>query len=164
VFLEKHWKCVVSRSVCDYFFEEQKKVTKQQQQSSSPAGGGGDHQGNHSGGMGVVGPVIATPHHYLITAFRKQLHFIAVTNQEGRFYTISTVFENKICHGNQQFLKIKCLIAVPPLFVIEFLHRVVDILEDYFGECNETVIKEHYVIVYEVTQVSLATKFYYQNE
>jgi AP-3 complex subunit mu len=92
VFLEKHWKCVVSRSVCDYFFEEQKKVTKQQQSSSSPAGG--DHQGNHSGGMGVVGPVIATPHHYLITAFRKQLHFIAVTNQEGRLLLYT------ICHGN----------------------------------------------------------------
>ena len=41
-------------------------------------------------------------------------------------------------------------ISVPPLFVIEFLHRVMDILEDYFGECNESVIKENYVIVYEV--------------
>ena len=40
--------------------------------------------------------------------------------------------------------------SVPPLFVIEFLHRVMDILEDYFGECNESIIKENYVIVYEV--------------
>ena len=39
---------------------------------------------------------------------------------------------------------------MPPLFVIEFLHRVMDILEDYFGECNESIIKENYVIVYEV--------------
>ena len=44
-----------------------------------------------------------------------------------------------------------CLLsAVPPLFVIEFLHRIMDIFTDYFGECNEVKIKEYYVIVYEV--------------
>ena len=40
---------------------------------------------------------------------------------------------------------------VPPLFVIEFLHRVVDTIEDYFSECSETVIKDNYVVVYEVS-------------
>ncbi|RWS18693.1 AP-3 complex subunit mu-1-like protein, partial [Leptotrombidium deliense] len=39
---------------------------------------------------------------------------------------------------------------VPPLFVIEFLHRVIDIFEDYFGDCNESLIKEHSVVVYEL--------------
>jgi len=47
------------------------------------------------------------------------------------------------------------LLTVPPLFVIEFLHRVVDILEQYFTECNESNIKEHYVVVYEVIYQSL---------
>ena len=37
------------------------------------------------------------------------------------------------------------------MFVIEFLHRVVDILEQYFNDCTESNIKEHYVVVYEVT-------------
>ena len=32
---------------------------------------------------------------------------------------------------------------VPPLFVVEFLHRVVDTFEDYFGECSEAIIKVH---------------------
>ena len=40
---------------------------------------------------------------------------------------------------------------VPPLFVIEFLHRVVDTIEDYFSECSETIIKDNYVVVYEVS-------------
>ena len=40
--------------------------------------------------------------------------------------------------------------AVPPLFVIEFLHRIVDVFMEYFGECSETKIKENYVTVYEV--------------
>ncbi len=44
------------------------------------------------------------------------------------------------------------MFSVPPLFVIEFLHRVVDIFEDYFGECSETIIKEHYVIIFEVSE------------
>ena len=39
---------------------------------------------------------------------------------------------------------------VPPLFVIEFLHRVVDTFEDYFQGCGESILKENYVIVYEV--------------
>jgi hypothetical protein len=42
------------------------------------------------------------------------------------------------------------LILVAPLFVIEFLHRIMDVFEDYFGECNETSLKDNYVIVYEV--------------
>lgn len=42
------------------------------------------------------------------------------------------------------------VLAVPPLFVIEFLHRVVDTFVDYFGDCTEFLIKEHYVVVYEV--------------
>ena len=42
------------------------------------------------------------------------------------------------------------LCAVPPLFVIEFLHRVVNTFEDYFTECTESTLKDNYVIVYEV--------------
>ena len=41
-------------------------------------------------------------------------------------------------------------ISVPPLFVIEFLHRVMDIFTDYFSEYSEQRIKDNYVIVYEV--------------
>jgi AP-3 complex subunit mu len=41
-------------------------------------------------------------------------------------------------------------ILVAPLFVIEFLHRIMEVFEDYFGECTETSLKDNYVIVYEV--------------
>ena len=37
-----------------------------------------------------------------------------------------------------------------PLFVIEFLHRVVDTIIDYFSACSESVIKDQIVVVYEV--------------
>ena len=41
-------------------------------------------------------------------------------------------------------------ILVSPLFVIEILHRAVDVFEDYFSECNESSLKENFVVVYEV--------------
>jgi AP-3 complex subunit mu len=46
-----------------------------------------------------------------------------------------------------------------PLFVIEFLHRVVDTFEDYFNECNETIIKENYVVIYELLEEMLDNGF-----
>lgn len=73
VFLEKHWRSVISRSVCDYYLEAQRA------------------NGND------INPVIATPHHYLISIQRGGVSFVAV-----------------------------CMEEIPPLFVIEFLHRIVD--------------------------------------
>ncbi|CAF4630684.1 unnamed protein product, partial [Rotaria sp. Silwood2] len=60
VFMEKHWKTVVGKSICDYFFEAQSKCTNSED----------------------VPPVIATPHHYLINIFRNNLYFVAVLTNE----------------------------------------------------------------------------------
>lgn len=108
VFMEKHWKSVVHKSICDYFFEAQTKA----------------------GSIEDVPPIIPTPHHYLINVYRKKLCYVAVVTTE-----------------------------VPPLFVIEFLHRVVDTFEDYFQDCSETILKEHYVIVYELLDEMLDNGF-----
>ena len=62
--------------------------------------------------------MITTPHHYLISVFRGGLYFVSV-----------------------------CTAEMMPLFVIEFLHRVVDTFKDYFGDCTESLIKEHYVVI-----------------
>ena len=53
--------------------------------------------------------------------------------------------------NSQQKQKHMLFLSVPPLFVVEFLHRIFDTFEDYFTECTETTLKEHYVIVYEVS-------------
>lgn len=75
-------------------------------------------------------PVIATPHYYLITVQRDSVSLVAACKQE-----------------------------VPPLFVIEFLHRVVDTFQDYFGDCSESVIKDNYVVVYELLDEMLDNGF-----
>ncbi|XP_059820771.1 AP-3 complex subunit mu-2 [Hypanus sabinus] len=108
IFLEKHWKSAVSRSVCDYFFEAQEKASEAEN----------------------VPPVIPTPHHFLISVYRDRIFFVAVIQSE-----------------------------VPPLFVIEFLHRVVDTLQDYFGSCSEVAIKDNVVVVYEVLEEMLDNGF-----
>lgn len=106
--MEKHWKSVISRSVCDYFFDQQRKATNPED----------------------IPPVIATPHHYLIAIYRCNMYFVAVNTTE-----------------------------VPPLFVIEFLHRVVDTFCDYFSECTESIVKENYVVVYELLDEMLDNGF-----
>ncbi|NXL56873.1 AP3M2 protein, partial [Chordeiles acutipennis] len=108
IFLEKHWKSVVSRSVCDYFFEAQERASEAEN----------------------VPPVIPTPHHYLLSVYRHKIFFVAVIQSE-----------------------------VPPLFVIEFLHRVVDTFQDYFGVCSEVMIKDNVVVVYEVLEEMLDNGF-----
>ncbi len=77
-----------------------------------------------------VSPIIATPHHYLISIHRSGLFFVAVTTGE-----------------------------IPPLFVIEFLHRVVDNFIDYFNDCTESALKEHIVVVYELLDEMLDNGF-----
>lgn len=74
--------------------------------------------------------MIATPHYYLITVQRESVSLVAACKQE-----------------------------VPPLFVIEFLHRVVDTFQDYFGDCSESVIKDNYVVVYELLDEMLDNGF-----
>lgn len=106
--MEKHWKSVVKKQVCDYFLEAQRKAGSQED----------------------IPPVIQTPHHYLVNIFRNDLYFLAVITSE-----------------------------VSPLFVIEFLHRVVDIFTDYFHGCSESILKEYYVIVYELLDEVLDNGF-----
>lgn len=99
IFLEKHWKSVIHRSICEYFFEAHKKYKK----------------------LDEIPPVLQTPHHYLIVVARSNLFFIGVITKE-----------------------------CPPLFTIELIHKIVDVLEDYFGDSKEATIKENFVVVYEL--------------
>ncbi|XP_059652252.1 AP-3 complex subunit mu [Cornus florida] len=68
-----------------------------------------------------VAPVIASPTHYLFQIVREGITFLACTQVE-----------------------------MPPLMGIEFLCRVADVLSDYLGGLNEDVIKDNFVIVYEL--------------
>jgi len=74
--------------------------------------------------------VISTPHHKLILIYRNKLYFVAVVTNE-----------------------------VSPLYVIEILHRAMDIFTEYFSECTESSLKENFVIVYELLDEMLDNGF-----
>nr|CAD7442817.1 unnamed protein product [Timema bartmani] len=77
------------------------------------------------------------------------------------FLIISPGYKDKFIQFFQRSMLIISFLyfLVPPLFVIEFLHRVVDTFEDYFSECTESIIKEHYVVVYELLDEMLDNGF-----
>ncbi|KAL1452256.1 hypothetical protein WDU94_006546 [Cyamophila willieti] len=108
IILEKHWKRIISRSVCDYFFEAQNSAAKPED----------------------IPPVITTPHHCIISVYRNGVFFVAVVTTE-----------------------------VPPLFVIEFLDRVVTTFHDYFSDCSESVLKDNLVVIYEILDEMLDNGF-----
>lgn len=70
-----------------------------------------------------VPTVIKTPYRCIVNIYRNDLLLVAVVSQDS---------------------------TLDSLFIIEFLHRIVDIVKNYFGDCNENLIKEQLVTVYEL--------------
>lgn len=101
VLIEKHWRGVTSRSICDVFWDE---VTKSESKDDVP-------------------PVISTSKYHLINIYRSNIYLLATSVRE-----------------------------TPPLLIIEFLHRVYEIFEDYFGTVEETTIKENFSTVYQLLE------------
>merc|ERR1712195_388162 len=99
VLVEKHWRAINPRSMCDIFWKARGKC--------------------HC--IEDVDPVITTAKHYLVNVHRFGMWFLAVIQTE-----------------------------VPPLLSIEFLHRIGDVLKDYLGEVREDVVKENFLLLYQL--------------
>jgi len=77
-----------------------------------------------------VPPTIFGGKFHLISCFNGMLHFVAVVQTD-----------------------------VPTLFVIEFLHRVIDVFKEYFGAVNEVKIVSHSVTAVQVLEEMLDNGF-----
>lgn len=77
-----------------------------------------------------VPSVIASPTHYLLHIVREGITFLACTQYE-----------------------------MPPLLGIEFLCRVANVLSDYLGGLNEDLIKDNFVIVYQLLDEMMDSGF-----
>lgn len=84
-----------------------------------------------------VPPVIQTPYRCIISVYRNDLLLVAIVSPDS---------------------------TVDPLFAIEFLHRIVDIVQNYFGDCNENLIKEQLVTVYELLDEMLDAGYPFATE
>jgi AP-3 complex subunit mu len=104
-------------------------ISSSSSSSSSSGGGGGSSSGIGSGsGSGsnllhehTILPVLTTAKYCLIHLKRQDIYLVAVSQQE-----------------------------TPPLLILEWLNRVADTIQDYFGSVSEEVIKENFVIVYQL--------------
>ncbi|KAJ1560067.1 AP-3 complex subunit mu-1, partial [Cladochytrium tenue] len=74
-------------------------------------------------GISDVVPLMSTPEHYIIFVARGGLHFVAIVTRE-----------------------------VSPLTIVEFLHKMVDLFEDYFGPMSEQVVKDNFATIYELLE------------
>ena len=98
IFMEKHWRSIIPRTVMDYFFEAQRQVITSTTRDSHVKNNicninftvdfnyiafqvVKDNKGHED-----VPSVIATPHHYLISIYRNGLFFVAVCMSEGIKY------------------------------------------------------------------------------
>ncbi|KAG6541595.1 hypothetical protein Mapa_016988 [Marchantia paleacea] len=86
--------------------------------------------GHDEFGPPKVPAVIASPTYYLISIVREGVTFLACTLSE-----------------------------MQPLLGIEFLCRVADVLADYFGGLNEDLIKDNYVLVYQLLDEMMDSGF-----
>lgn len=77
-----------------------------------------------------VPPTIANGKQYLISVYREKLFYIGLVQTD-----------------------------VPPLFVMEFLHRVADVFTDYFENCNEKTILANLVTIYQILEEMLDSGF-----
>ncbi|CAM9537972.1 unnamed protein product [Ascophyllum nodosum] len=102
VMIEKHWRGVTPRNVCDFFWDE---VNRHDVPEAVP-------------------PILQTPKYNLIHVYRDDVFLLATCTED-----------------------------VNALGVIEFLHRVIEIMGDYFGgNVDEGAIKESFSLVYQLLE------------
>ncbi|KAI9203109.1 adaptor complex AP-3 domain-containing protein [Polychytrium aggregatum] len=100
-----------------------------------------------------AGKVLVEKHYHAITPRSLVDQYWSTTKSSKRgvppVAQVSSFYFHRISKGGVFFLAVSEFEA-PPLEVLSFLHRTVEIFEDYFGAISETAIKEHFVIIYEL--------------
>jgi len=84
-----------------------------------------------------IPPVIQSPYRCIVNIFRNDLLLVAIVSQDS---------------------------DLNALFIVEFLHRIVDIIQNYFGDCNENLIKDQLVTVYELLDEMLDAGYPFATE
>ncbi len=68
-------------------------------------------------------PIISTSQYYIVSIYREDNYFIAITTRE-----------------------------TPPLTIFEFLHRVCEIFVEYFDSLDEESIKDNFSTIYQLLE------------
>ena len=126
VLIERHFRGVTSRSVCDYFWE----------QASVNL--------NHHGGLASSTSIIAADRDALYDTIPPIME--VPESDSGTLYLFNAL------RDGLSYLAV-CPAEVSPLLVLEFLHRVADTFVDYFGApADESAIKDNFSTVYQLLE------------
>jgi AP-3 complex subunit mu len=125
VLIERHFRDVTSRSVCDFFW------------------GKASASVNHHGGLTTTSS--------MMDSF-DPLHDTVPPVMEIKTIEAGTLYLFSVLRDGLSYLAV-CPAEVPPLLILEFLHRVAEIFIDYFGSpADESAIKDNFSTVYQLLE------------
>ena len=129
VLIERHFRgTIISRSVCDYFWEKASKGI------------------SHHGGLSTTTSLLSNEEQQLLLPLAVLPVMEVPNGDHGTVYIIS------ILRDGLSYLAV-IPAEVSPLMIIEFLHRIADIFVDYFGSpADESAVKENFSIVYQLLE------------
>jgi len=130
VLIERHFRGVTSRSVCDYFWDRASVSV------------------NHHGGLSTTTSLLTSEEQELLLPLHDSVLPVMEVpeSQHGTVYIVS------ILRDGLSYLAVLPA-EVSPLMILEFLHRVADIFVDYFGSpADESAIKDNFSTVYQLLE------------
>lgn len=130
VLIERHFRGVTSRSVCDYFWDRASVSV------------------NHHGGLSTTTSLLTSEEQELLLPLHDSILPVMEVpeSQHGTVYLVS------ILRDGLSYLAVLPA-EVSPLMIIEFLHRIADIFIDYFGSpADESAIKDNFSTVYQLLE------------
>ena len=141
ILIERHFRGVTSRSVCEQFWERASVSL------------------NHHGGISTTSSTIAADPLPLYDTVPPIMELIvednvhpSISNSDDGGRGSKTIYLFSILRDGLSYLA-ACAGEIPPLLVLEFLHRIADIFVDYFGNpADESTIKDNFSTVYQLLE------------
>ena len=128
--IERHFRGVTSRSVCDFFWD----------QASVSV--------NHHGGLSTTTSLLTSEEQQLLLP----LHDSVLPVMEVPESDQGTVYIVSILRDGLSYLAVLPA-EVSPLMILEFLHRVANIFVEYFGSpADESAVKDNFSTVYQLLE------------
>jgi AP-3 complex subunit mu len=128
VLIERHFRGVTSRSVCDYFWDKASVGV------------------NHHGGLSTTTSLLTNEEQQLLLPLDVLPVMEVPESNHGTVYIVS------ILRDGLSYLAVLPA-EVSPLMILEFLHRIADIFVDYFGSpADESAIKDNFSTVYQLLE------------
>ena len=129
VLIERHFRGVTSRTVCDYFWDKASVSV------------------NHHGGLSTTTSLLTDEEQQFFSPLTSVLPVLEVPEP-----THGTVYVISVLRDGLSYLAVVPA-EVSPLMILEFLHRIANTFVEYFGSpADESAIKDNFSTVYQLLE------------